>query len=80
MLCKNKWALPSGAKEQIGPTGRSRAPGGRAHSFDRVGDFTYHIKKSKKSDLNLERYAYFTIFSPRAFYIDFFLISRICKL
>jgi len=25
---KNKWALPSGAKEQIGPKGRSRAAGG----------------------------------------------------
>ena len=23
----HKWALPSGAKEQIGPKGRSRAPG-----------------------------------------------------
>jgi len=30
---KNKWALPSGAKEQIGPKGRSRVPGGSAHLF-----------------------------------------------
>jgi len=40
---KNKWALPSGAKEQIGAKGCSRAPGESAHlffSFERVDDFT----------------------------------------
>ena len=30
---QNKWALSFGAKEQIGPTGRSRVPGGSAHLF-----------------------------------------------
>jgi len=44
MSDKNKWALPSGAKEQIGPKWRSRAQCGSAHlffgSFDRVDDFT----------------------------------------
>ena len=36
---KNKWTLPSGALEQIGPKWRCRAPDGSAH-FDRVDDFT----------------------------------------
>ena len=33
MSAKNKWALPSGAKQQIGPKWRSRPPGGSAHLF-----------------------------------------------
>ena len=36
-MSEKRWALPSGAKEQIGPKWRSRAPDGR--SFDRVDDF-----------------------------------------
>jgi len=30
---KNKWALPPGAQEQIGPKWRCRAPDGSAHLF-----------------------------------------------
>jgi len=37
---KNKWALPSGVKEQIDPNGRSRAPDLFFPSFDRLDDFT----------------------------------------
>ena len=52
----NKWALPSGAKEQVGP--KCRKYGDKSalrrqvgvptyffRSFDRVDDFTQHIKK-----------------------------------
>mgnify|MGYP000275263415 CR=1 FL=1 len=47
---QNKWALLSGAKEQIGgnQNGGNRAKSGSVHlflSFYRVDDFTQHIKK-----------------------------------
>jgi len=40
------WALPSGAREQIGPKGRKESQKDAAYfiSFNRVDDFTSHMK------------------------------------
>jgi len=48
---KNKWALPSGAKEQIGPKGRSRATSGSAHLFFHL-TILHNILKNKRNRLD----------------------------